>query len=123
MKIAGIQLGSENSKKLAEFYEKAFGKPSFMDGEGDWYGFDVSGIGIMVGPHSEVKGQNDCPGRIMIMFTTEDVEKEFERLKECGAKEIAKPYNPDPKNNPDMLLSTVADPDGNYIQIATPWEG
>lgn len=120
MKIAGIQLGTENSKKLAEFYEKAFGKPSFM--EGDWYGFDVSGVGIMVGPHSEVKGQNDCPGRIMVMFTTEDVEAEFKRFEELGAKVIAKPYQPDEKNSPKMWLATVADPDGNYIQIATPWE-
>lgn len=120
MKIAGIQLGSEDSKKLAEFYEKAFGKPSFMEGE--WYGFDVSGVGIMVGPHSEVKGQNDCPGRIMVMFTTKEVEKEFERFKECGAKEIAKPYQPNEKENPEIHLATVADPDGNYIQITTPWE-
>ena len=120
MKLAGIQIGTEDSKKLAEFYTKVFGKPQFMQGE--WFGYEISGVGYMVGPHSEVKGQNDCPGRIMIMFTTDDVEAEFKRFEKLGAKVIAKPYNPDPENNPNVLLATVADPDGNYIQIATPWE-
>ena len=123
MKIAGIQLGSEDSKKLAKFYEKAFGRPSFMDDKEEWFGFDIGGVVIMVGPHSEVKGKNDCPGRIMVMFTADDVEEEFKRFEKIGATVVAKPYQPDEKNSPDMWLATVADPDGNYIQIATPWEG
>ncbi len=120
MKLTGIQLGSEDSEKLAEFYTKVFGKPSFM--EGDWYGYEVGGAGLMIGPHSEVKGKNDCPGRIMVMFDTKNVQKEFDRFVECGATVVAKPYHPDEENNPDLWLSTVADPDGNYIQIASPWE-
>lgn len=120
MKLAGVQIGTEDPKKLSEFYTKVFGKPNFQ--QDDWYGYDVEGSGIMIGKHSEVHGQNDSPGRIMAMLTVKDVEKEFKRLEELGVKIIAKPYNPDPENSPDMLLATIADPDGNYIQIATPWE-
>lgn len=120
MKLAGIQIGTDDPKKLAEFYTKVFGKPNFQ--QDDWYGFDVEGAGIMIGAHSEVHGQNDSPGRIMAMLTTKDVKGEFERLEKLGVKVIAKPYNPDEANNPDMLLATIADPDGNYIQLATPWE-
>lgn len=122
MKLTGIQLGSEKPKELAEFYTKVFGKPSFMDQENNWYGYEINKVGLMIGPHSEVKGKNDCPGRIMVMFDTEDVQKEFDRFVDCGATVVAKPYHPDPENNPDIWLSTVADPDGNYIQITSPWE-
>ncbi len=123
MKLMGIQLGAEDAKKLAKFYTKVFGKPSFEDGE--WFGWEVgggNGGGLMLGPHSEVKGQNDSPGRIMISLVDKDVEGTLKKFEEAGGKVIAKPYQPDTENAPQVWLATVADPDGNYIQIATPWE-
>lgn len=119
MKLSGVMLGTENSKKLADFYTKILGKPGWHEGE--WYGYDVTSGNLMIGPHSEVKGSNDMPGRIMITFEVDDVPKEFDRIKASGAKVIAKPYKPG-KDSTDMWLATFADPDGNYFQLAPPWK-
>ncbi|HSX53585.1 MAG TPA: VOC family protein [Patescibacteria group bacterium] len=118
MKLSGIMLGSQNAKKLADFYTKILGKPGWHDG--DWFGYSA-GANLIIGPHSEVKGMNDTPGRIMVAFDVTDVPKEFDRIKALGAKVIAKPYNPN-KDNPDVWIATFADTDGNYFQLATPWK-
>ena len=65
----------------------------------------------MIGPHSEVKGQNEMPGRIMINFETPDVKGEFDRLKALGATVEHEPYQPGPVDG-EMWLATLADPDG-----------
>ncbi len=119
MQLTGIQIGTEDSKNLAEFYTKVFGKPGWD--QDSWYGWVVNGGALMVGPHSEVKGENDQPARIMITLSDKDVDATFEKFKKAGAKIIAKPYQPDEKNSPEVWLATVADPDGNYIQITSPW--
>jgi len=118
MKLSGVMLGTEDAKKLGDFYTKILGKPGWQ--EGDWYGFYTDGS-LMIGPHSEVKGKNHTPGRIMITFESDDVPAEFDRIKAAGAEVIAKPYLPG-KDNKDMWLATFADPDGNYFQLATPWK-
>lgn len=120
MKLIGVMVGTENAKVLGEFYTKIFGKPGWQ--EDDWYGFDIGGGNLMIGPHSEVHGQSSEPQRLMISFTCDDVKSEFERIKAVGAKVIAEPYLPDAKGSPDMWLATLADPDGNYLQLSIPWK-
>jgi len=120
MKLRSVMLGSQKPKALGEFYTKVLGKPSWQDGE--WYGF-VSGDGnLLVGPHSEVKGNNTSPGRIMFTFDSDDVKTDFKKIESVGAKVIAKPYQPSKQDNSDAWLATFADPDGNYFQLATPWK-
>jgi len=120
MKLIGVMLGSENSAVLGDFYTKVFGKPGWQ--EKDWYGFDVGGGNLMIGPHSEVKGQNQSPGRIILSLETDDIENEFNRIKDIGATVVAEPYQPDKEKSPDMWLATLADPDNNYIQLSSPWK-
>lgn len=115
MKFNGILLGSENPQNLADFYTKILGQPSWHDG--DWYGYSIGGE-IGIGPHSEVKGQNQSPGRIMVMFEVEDIRHEFSRIKDMGATVVAEPYHPGQAE--EIWLATFADPDGNYFQLATP---
>ncbi len=73
---------------------------------------------MAIGPHSDVKGKSQQPGRIMLNFETSDVRGEFERIKAAGAEVIAEPYEP---GGGGMLMCTFADADGNYFQLATPW--
>lgn len=120
MKFNGIMIGSENPKVLGEFYTKIFGKPGWQ--QDDWYGFDVGSGNLMIGPHSEVKGKNDTPGRLIIAFESSDVSSDFNRLQELGVEVVAKPYQPSPDDNPDTWLATLADPDNNYLQLASPWK-
>ena len=120
MKLIGVMLGSDNPKVLGNFYTKIFGKPDWQ--QDDWYGFMIGDGNLMVGPHSEVKGKNDTPGRIMTTIDCEDVKKEFDRMKELGATVVAQPYQPGKDKKAEVWLATLADPDGNYFQLATPWK-
>jgi predicted enzyme related to lactoylglutathione lyase len=119
--LTGVMVGSDNAKGLAEFYTKILGSPQWSDEENDWYGYTVGNGSIAIGPHSEVSGKNQSPGRIMLSFETEDVKGEFDRIAALGAQVVAEPYVPG--GAPDMWLATFADPDGNYFQLSNPWTG
>ena len=115
-----ILLGTKDPEKLAKFYEKVFGKPADST-EGGWYGWRFgANVYLTIGEHSKVKDKAKDPHRIIINFETEDVEKEFERIKDLGAKVVAKPYKMEGYEG--MRIATFADPDGNYFQLMTPWE-
>lgn len=119
MKLNGIMLGTENPKALGDFYTQVLGEPGWQ--QDDWYGYQVGTGSLMIGPHSEVHGVNSSPGRIITIFETDELEKEFTRIKEAGATVVAEPYRPS-EDNPDTWLATLADPDGNYFQLSTPWQ-
>ena len=118
MNLNGVQIGAEDAKKLAEFYTKVFGEPKWAM-PGDWFGWDVGSGHLFFGPHSDVKGQSTEPQRMMIALEDADVVSAFDALIAAGAKEVAKPYNPDP-NSKDFWLATVADPEGNYLELSSP---
>ncbi len=86
--------------------------------EGGWYSWRVGSGSISVGEHSEVKGQAKEPQRVILNFETDDVKGEFERIRGVGGRIIAMPYELQ-----GMWIGTLADPDGNYFQVTTPWEG
>lgn len=120
MKVSGIMVGSNQPKVLGEFYTKILGKPMWQ--QDDWYGYGDENSSMMIGAHSEVKGNNKEPGRHIIFISCSDVKAEFEKVvKAANPKVVAKPYQPDPKAG-DMWLATFEDPDGNYVQLATPWK-
>jgi predicted enzyme related to lactoylglutathione lyase len=114
LNLNAVMISSEDPKPLVEFYTKVLGKPGWEDG--DFTGWRAGGGTLMVGPHTEVKGPNEMPGRILIFFETPEVQKEFDRLKGQGVKVAHEPYEP----GPGMTLATLEDPDGNYFQLASP---
>lgn len=89
------------------------------DDDNGWFGFRAGNGSLGIGPHSEVTGRNQQPGRIMLNFSTADVSGEFERIKAAGAEVIAEPYQ---SGGGGMSMCTFADPDGNYFQLSTPWD-
>ena len=122
MNLNSVMLGSEDSKRLADFYSKVLGdpRPEWTDEAGGWFGFQAGNGGLAIGPHSEVTGRNPQPGRIMLNFETADVKSEFERIKGLGAQVVAEPYSP--MGDERMQMCTFADPDGNYFQLTTPFD-
>ena len=120
LNLNNIMLGSEDSKKLADFYAKVLGAPNpdWSDEANGWFGFQAGDGSLAIGPHSDVKGKSQQPGRVMLNFSTPDVKGEFERIRDLGAEVVAEPYEP---GGAGMMLCTFADPDGNYFQLATPW--
>lgn len=122
MKLIGVMIGTANAKELGDFYTKVLGEPGWH--QGDWYGFgEAANDGnLIIGPHSEVKGKNSEPARLIIPFVVDDVQKEFDRIKALGAKVIADPYQPNTDENAKVWLATFEDPDGNYFQLSTPMD-
>jgi predicted enzyme related to lactoylglutathione lyase len=111
-----VMIGSEDAEALAAFYTKLLGEPGWSDG--GYTGWMAGSGMLMIGPHSEVKGRNAAPGRIIVNFETADVAGEFERIKGIGAKVEHEPYSP----GEGMTLATFEDPDGNFFQIASPMQ-
>jgi len=116
MNLNGIMIGTEDAPKLAAFYTKMFGDPAWD--EGGYTGWQIGTGGLMIGPHDQVKGTNPAPGRLMWGIETEDVQAEFERLRDAGAEVVAEPYKP--RDDNEMLVATLSDPDGNYFQLVSP---
>jgi predicted enzyme related to lactoylglutathione lyase len=116
MNLNSILIGSEDPKRLADFYTKLFGKPGWN--EGGYTGWQVGSGAVTVGPHDQVKGRNAQPGRIIWNIESADVKADFERFKGAGAKVIRDPYSPD--QEPQGLIATFADPDDNYFQLMSP---
>ena len=75
--------------------------------------------GVTIGPHSEVHGSNEQPGRIIWGITTDDVKGKFEEFKAAGATIVAEPYT---FEGTDGWIATFADADGNYFQLMTPMD-
>ena len=115
--LNSLMIGTDDPKALGDFYRKVLGKPSMED---DVYqGWQVGSGWLMIAPHSEVKGRNEMPGRIMWNFETPDVTSEFERIKGLGARVQQEPYSPDGAPG-GMQVATFEDPDGNYFQLMSP---
>ena len=110
-------IGTAQPKALAQFYEKVLNKKPDMT-EGNWSGWQDGKTFFSVGEHSEVKGKAKEPQRVIFNFETKEVKEEFERIKKAGATVIKEPYEMQ-----GMWIATFADPDGNYFQLMTPWEG
>lgn len=112
-----VLIFSENPTQLAEFYQNVLGKePDMADQE--YYGFAAGSGFLTIGPHDNVRGKNSNPERLMVNFETPEVQEEFDRIKALGATVIAEPYQVE-----GGWIATLADPDGNYFQLMTPWEG
>jgi predicted enzyme related to lactoylglutathione lyase len=118
LKMSSVLLGTDNAERLAEFYTKVLGAPMMSDG--GYTSWSTGAAGLTIGPHSEVHGQNKEPGRAIWFFEAADIKMEFERIKSLGGQVIAEPYSPG--GGPDVMLATFADPDGNYFNLATPFE-
>ena len=117
LNLSTVMICSEDPKSLADFYTKVLGDPGWEDSS--YVGWQAGTGMLMVGPHSEVKGRNEMPGRMMLNFETSDFQNEFERIKGLGAKVEHEPYRPSEEAG-DFWLATFEDPDGNFFQIASP---
>lgn len=111
---------SEKPEALAKFYKQILQVQPVWEGDG-YTTFPVGQGFITIGPHSEVHGRNQDAARIMFNLETEEVEKEFGRIKKLGAHIIKEPYAPE-ETNGEGQIATFADPDGNYFQLMSPME-
>lgn len=117
LNLNSVMIGTSQIKVMADFYEKVFGHPGDMVEDG-WHGWSVGNAFLSIGSHSEVSGQSKEPQRVIFNFETKEVKEEFERIKDIeGAVVVKEPYEMG-----GAWIATIADPDGNYFQLMTPWE-
>lgn len=127
LNLNSILINTGSPKVLTEFYEKVFEKPV-----NEMAGWQVGNVNIAVLEHSEIKGKSHEGARIMFNLETQDVKGEFERIKQIeGAEVIKEPYQMtmegkivEKGNEVDdgFWIATLADPDGNYFQLMSPWK-
>jgi predicted enzyme related to lactoylglutathione lyase len=117
IRFTSVMIGSGHPDALGDFYAGVLDRPADMK-EGGWYGWQFGGAWLMIGEHSEVKGQSAQPQRVILNLEAKEVDAEFGRIKSGGANVIKEPYELE-----GMRIATFADPDGNYFQIMSPWEG
>jgi predicted enzyme related to lactoylglutathione lyase len=121
MNLNSILIGSEDPDGLVAYYSKLFGEPTYADG--GYTGWMLGSGSLSVGPHDQVKGRNQQPGRILWNLETPDVPAEFERLRGAGATVVQEPYHPGEGDQQwDGWVATLEDPDGNYFQLMSPME-
>ena len=118
MNMNSVLIGSEDPDRLVEYYTRVLGKPAFT--ESGYTAWQLGTGSVTVGPHSEVKGRNAAPGRIIWNIETADVAGEFERMQAAGGIVVTAPYAFE--GIPGSWIATLADPDGNYFQLMTPME-
>lgn len=117
LNLNSVMIGSMQPKVLASFYEKVFGRKADMD-DGGYYGWEVGSAFLTVYEHSKIKGKTKEGARVMFNFETKEVKEEFLRIEKIkGVKVIQKPYEMG-----GAWIATLADPDGNYFQLMSPWE-
>lgn len=109
-----VLIGTNQPEVLATFYEKVLGRPADWS-DGGYYGWQVGSGFLTVGEHSEVQGQAKEPARIILNFETPAVQAEYERIRQAQATVIREPYEMG-----GGWIATLADPDGNYIQLVSP---
>jgi predicted enzyme related to lactoylglutathione lyase len=121
MNFNSILIGSEDPGRLADYYTKLFGEPSWK--EGGYIGWMIGSGSITVGPHDQVSGRNPNPGRIIWNIESADVKGDFDHFKAAGATVIKDPYQPGESPDDDGgLIATFADPDDNYFQLMSPMQ-
>ena len=118
MDFNSMLIGSEDPKRLVEYYTKLLGEPKYSDES--YTGWQLGSGWVNIGPHSEVHGRNASPGRLIWNIETNDVQGEFDRMKAAGAIVVTEPYGFE--GFPDSKIATFEDPDGNYFQLMTPME-
>jgi predicted enzyme related to lactoylglutathione lyase len=114
MKITNaiINITSENPERMTAFYRDIVGlEPQPEEGEGALQ--VVPGLTLHVSGHGATHGQTKEPHRVLLDFFVDDVAAEESRLKSKGVNFIR-------EQGVEWwggVISTFADPDGNYCQI------
>lgn len=105
-----INITSENPQRLLDFYHGVVGLPMHENLEG---AVRAGGATVIFDTHSETAGPNEEPSRFLLNFFVDDLAAEQRRLEERGVSFIRSAG----REYWGGVISTFADPDGNYLQL------
>jgi predicted enzyme related to lactoylglutathione lyase len=118
-KISTILIWSENYKRLANWYQNTFDLKvnetlTYPDDTGVLFEFPDGGPWLWIGQHSEVKGKNADPSRIMFNISVDSVSDAYEYLQKKNVSFLAKPFL---SPSGQSWFATFYDLDGNLVQV------
>lgn len=118
-KISTILIWSENYKALADWYQKTFDLKvnealSYANDTGILFDLPDGGPWLWIGQHSEVKGKNADPARIMFNLSVDSVSEAYEYLLKKNVTFLAKPFL---SPSGESYFATFYDLDGNLVQV------
>lgn len=105
--IGSLLIGSSNVEAMKDWYRRAFAIE-----ENEMGAFEFGGVGLFIEEHSMVSGPTTDPARVIINLNVDDCRAIEAQIEAAGATWVRKV-----EQEPFGLIGTVADPDGNYVQI------
>ena len=116
-KISAILIWSEDYKALTDWYVTKLGAKIIEElthPDDTGFGMHLGESYLWVGKHSEIKGKNKDPFRIMFNLTVDSVTDAYNELKDKGVEFIVSPFK---APTFDKYFATFSDLDGNTIQL------
>jgi len=105
--IGSLLIGSSRVEHMKSWYRRAFDVK-----ENEMGAFEFGDVLLFIEAHSEVEGNTKEPARAIINLNVDDCRGLAAHLRELGARFVRKV-----EQEPFGLIATVADPDGNYLQL------
>jgi len=105
--IGSLLVGSSQVETMKDWYRRAFGVT-----ENEMGAFTFGSVQLFVEEHSEVSGPTMEPARVILNLDVEDCREVEAHLEQMGVTWVRTV-----EQMPFGLIGTIADPDGNYIQI------
>lgn len=105
--LGSILLGTADPDRLRAWYQQAFGAVRQENGF-----LEFGEISVLIDGRDDVAASSAEPGRHILNFHVSDARAAAARLDAMGVTWIAKLEERDVG-----LFATLADPDGNYVQI------
>jgi len=116
--LEGLNLFTENAKRLSTFYRDKVGLAVTFEGEmgedDEIYELALGkGPNLYIIDHSKVHGKNKNPEMIIFNIEVDDIKREVARLRRAKVRQIQPTYHVEGYG----WLCTFADVDGNYFQL------
>jgi predicted enzyme related to lactoylglutathione lyase len=105
--IGSLLIGSSRVDHMKSWYRRAFDIT-----ENDMGAFEFGPVQLFIETHSDVEGNVKEPARVIINLNVDDCSGLASHLKELGTRFVRQV-----EQEPFGLIATVADPDGNYLQL------
>jgi len=105
--IGSLLVGSSQVDAMKDWYRRAFDVT-----ENEMGAFQFGNVQFFIEEHSDVSGATKEPARVIVNLDVDDCRAFESRLEQMGATWVRKV-----EQMPFGLIGTVADPDGNYVQI------
>jgi catechol 2,3-dioxygenase-like lactoylglutathione lyase family enzyme len=110
--IAGVVIWTEDLERMATFYRDVLALP-LHSSRPHFVAFDLNGMRLSVGRHSQVHGTARDLSRIMVNLAVDNIEHSYATLRSHNVEFIRPPE----REHWGGWVATFRDPDGNLLQL------